>query len=187
MATTADFRNGFTFRMDGDIWQIVEFQHVKMGRGGAIVRTKLKNLRTGRVLDKTFRSGEKVDDVMVERRPMQYLYRQGDDFVFMDNETYDQVNVPKDLVGDAEKFLREGEVVEIAYSEDKPVYLELPVAVELTVTQTEPGIKGDTVSGGGKPATLETGAVVTVPLFINEGDVIKVDTRTGEYIERAKS
>ncbi len=187
MATTADFRNGFTFKMDGDIWQIVEFQHVKMGRGGAIVRTKLKNLKTGRVLDKTFRSGEKVEDVMVERRPMQFLYRSGEDFVFMDNETYDQVNVSKALVGDAEKFLREGEVVEIGYSENQPVYLEMPVAVTLRVTQTDPGIKGDTASGGGKPATLETGAVVTVPLFINEGDMVKVDTRTGAYIERVKS
>ncbi|RMD94341.1 MAG: elongation factor P [Calditrichaeota bacterium] len=187
MATTADFRNGFTFKMDGDIWQIIDFQHVKMGRGGAIVRTKLKNLRTNRVLDKTFRSGEKVDDVMVERRSMQFLYKSGDDFVFMDNETYEQTNVSSEMIGDAAKFLREGEVIDIAYHGSEPVYVELPITVELTVTETEPGIKGDTVSGGGKPATLETGAVVTVPLFINVGDRIKVDTRTGEYIERAKS
>ncbi len=187
MATTADFRNGFTFKMDGDIWQIIEFQHVKMGRGGAIVRTKLKNLRTGRVLDKTFRSGEKVEDVLVEKRPMQFLYKSGDDYIFMDNETYEQSTISKEMVGEAAKYLREGEVIEIAYSGNQPVYLELPTAVELTVTHTEPGIKGDTVSGGGKPATLETGAVVTVPLFINEGDVIKIDTRTGEYIERVKA
>lgn len=187
MATTADFRNGFTFKLDGEIWAIVEFQHVKMGRGGAIVRTKIKNLRTNRVLDKTFRSGEKVDDVMVERRQMQYLYRSGDDFVFMDNQTYDQTNVSAEMIGDAAKYLREGETIEIAYHGSEPVYAELPIAVELEVTRTEPGVKGDTVSGGGKPAELETGAVVTVPFFINEGDRIKVDTRTGEYLERVKS
>ena len=187
MATTADFRSGFTFKMDGAIWSIVEFQHVKIGRGGAIVRTKLKNLQTGRVLEKTFRSGEKVEDVMVERRKMQYLYRSGEDYVFMDNETFEQVNVPSALLGDGVKFLKEGQVIEIAYHGSEPVYAELPIAVELAVTQTDPGFKGDTVSSGGKPATLETGAVVSVPFFIREGDLIKVDTRTGEYIERVKS
>ncbi len=187
MASTADFRNGFTLRIDGAIWSILEFQHVKMGRGGAIVRTKMKNLSTGRVLEKTFRSGEKVKDVMVERKKMQYLYRDGDDYVCMDNETYDQINVQPAMVGDASKFLKEGESIDIAFDGATPVYAELPITVELKIAQTDPGLKGDTASGGGKPATLETGAVVTVPLFISEGEVIKVDTRTGAYIERVKS
>lgn len=187
MASTADFRSGFTFKMDNELWSILEFQHVKMGRGGAIVRTRLKNLKTGRVLDKTFRSGEKVEDVMVQRKPMQYLYRDAGSFVFMDQETYEQLNVSPEVVGTAEKYLKEGEIVSIALHEETPVYLELPVAVELKIVQTDPGLKGDTASGGGKPATLETGAVVTVPLFLSEGDVIKVDTRTGEYLERVKS
>ncbi len=187
MASTADFRSGFTFRMDGEIWAIQDFQHVKMGRGGAIVRTKIKNLRSGRVLEKTFRSGEKVEDVMVQRKKMQFLYRSDDEFHFMDNETFEQTYVPGSLIGDAEKYLREGEIIDIAYDGDTPVYIELPVAVELTVTQTDPGFKGDTAAGGGKPATLETGAVVTVPFFISEGDKIKVDTRTGAYLERVKS
>ena len=187
MASTADFRTGFTFKMDGDIWSILEFQHVKMGRGGAIVRTKIKNLKTGRVLEKTFRSGEKVDDVMVQRKPMQFLYRDASGFVFMDQDTYDQASVASEIVGEAEKYLKEGEIVSIAFHEETPVYLEMPTAVELKIVQTDPGLKGDTASGGGKPATLETGAVVTVPLFLSEGDVIKVDTRNGEYLERVKS
>jgi elongation factor P len=187
MASTADFRSGFTFNMDGDIWSILEFQHVKMGRGGAIVRTRIKNLQTGRVLDKTFRGGEKVDEVMVLRKPMQFLYKDSQHFVFMDQETYEQLNVSAAIVGDAQKFLKEGEVVSIALHEENPVYLEMPVAVELKITQTDPGVKGDTASGGGKPATVETGAVVTVPLFLSDGDMIKVDTRSGEYLERVKS
>lgn len=187
MASTADFRNGLTIKMDGDIWSILEFQHVKMGRGGAIVRTKLKNLKTNRVLEKTFRGGEKVEDVMVERKPMQFLYKDGENFVFMDNQTYDQVIIPGAMIGDSEKFLKEGEVVDIAFHESDPVYAELPITVELKITQTDPGLKGDTASGGGKPATLETGAVVSVPLFLAEGDVIKVDTRSGQYLERIKS
>jgi elongation factor P len=187
MASTADFRNGFTFKIEGDIWSILEFQHVKMGRAGAIVRTKIKNLKTGRVLDKTFRSGEKVDDVMVQRKPMQFLYKDSDNFVFMDQETYEQLYVSSAIVGNGEKFLKEGEVVSIALHDETPVYMEMPVAVELQITQTDPGLKGDTASGGGKPATLETGAVVSVPLFLSEGDVIKVDTRSGAYLERAKS
>lgn len=187
MATTAEFRGGFTFKMDGDIWSILDFQHVKMGRGGAIVRTRLKNLQTGRVLEKTFRSGEKVDDVMVVKKPMQYLYKDGDNFVFMDQETYEQLHVSPAIVGASAKFLKEGETTSLALHDEKPVYLEMPVAVELRITQTDPGLKGDTASGGGKPATLETGAVVNVPLFLSEGDVIKVDTRSGEYMERAKS
>ncbi|MFQ5630337.1 MAG: elongation factor P [bacterium] len=187
MASTADFRSGFTFKMDGDLWSVVEFQHVKMGRSGAIVRTKLKNLQTGRVLEKTFRSGEKIDEVMVQRKPMQYLYKDSEDFVFMDQETYDQLNVSAAIVGESQKFLKEGEIVSIALHEENPVYLDMPVAVELKIKQTDPGLKGDTASGGGKPATLETGAVVSVPLFLSEGDIIKVDTRSGAYLERVKS
>lgn len=187
MASTADFRSGFTFKLDGDIWSILEFQHVKMGRGGAIVRTRIRNLQTGRVLDKTFRGGEKVDDVMVLRKPMQFLYKDSENFVFMDQETYEQLNVSSAIVGDAQKYLKEGEIVSIALNEEKPIYLEMPVAVVLKITKTDPGLKGDTASGGGKPATVETGAVVTVPLFLSEGDVIKVDTRSGAYLERVKS
>ncbi|KAA3663328.1 MAG: elongation factor P [Calditrichaeota bacterium] len=187
MASTADFRTGFTFELDGGVWSIIDFQHVKMGRGGAICRTKLKNVKTGRVLEKTFRSGEKVKDVMVMRHKMQFLYRSGEAFVFMDNETYEQLEISDELVGDAEKFMKEGDVVDIMQVESEPVALELPISVELKITQTDPGLKGDTASGGGKPATLETGAVVTVPLFLSEGEVIRVDTRTGAYIERVKS
>lgn len=187
MASTADFRNGFTFKLDGDIWAIMEFQHVKMGRGGAIVRTKIRNLKTGRVLERTFRSGEKVDDVMVERKEMQYLYRDGEHFVFMDNQTYDQVHIDGDMLGDAQKFLKEGQNVQIAFHDSEAVYVELPTAVALAIAETDPGLKGDTASGGGKPATLETGAVVSVPLFLNIGDIVKVDTRSGAYLERVKS
>lgn len=187
MASTADFRSGFTFKIDGDLWSVVEFQHVKMGRGGALVRTKLKNLQTNRVLEKTFRSGEKVDEVMVQRKPMQYLYKDSEAFVFMDQETYDQLSVSPAIVGDAQKFLKEGEIVSIALHEENPVYLDMPVAVELKIKKTDPGLKGDTASGGGKPAILETGAVVSVPLFLSEGDIVKIDTRNGAYLERVKS
>ncbi|KAA3612628.1 MAG: elongation factor P [Calditrichaeota bacterium] len=187
MASTADFRTGFTFEMDGGVWSIIDFQHVKMARGGAIYRTKIKNIKTGRVQEKTFRSGEKVQDVMVMRHKMQFLYRSDDNFVFMDNESYEQIEVSSDLVGDADKFMKEGDTVDILQVHSDPVSLELPISVELQITQTDPGLKGDTASGGGKPATLETGAVVTVPLFISEGEMIRVDTRTGAYIERVKS
>jgi len=187
MASTADFRGGFTIRIDGEIWSILDYQHVKMGRGGAIVRTKMKNIKTGRVLEKTYRSGEKVVEVTVQRKKMQYLYRDNDLFVFMNTETYDQISVAADLVGTAERFLKEGENIDLSFDGDTPVYIELPTAVELTITQTDPGLKGDTASGGGKPATVETGATVTVPLFLSEGDKIKVDTRTGDYIERVKA
>lgn len=187
MASTAEFRSGFTFKMDGELWSILEFQHVKMGRGGAIVRTRIKNLKTGRVLDKTFRSGEKVEDVVIERRKMQFLYRADEDFIFMDIQTFEQTHVSAALIGEAARYLREGETIEIAYHEKDPIYAELPASVVLEVTATEPGLKGDTVSGSGKPATLETGAAVNVPIFINVGDKIKVDTRTGSYLERVKA
>ncbi|MCA9732813.1 MAG: elongation factor P [Deferribacteres bacterium] len=187
MASTADFRTGFTFELDGGIWSIMDFQHVKMGRGGAICRTKLRNLKTGRVLEKTFRSGEKVNDVMVMRHKMQFLYRSEDVFVFMDNESFEQMEIAANLVDEAEKYMKEGDTVDVLIVQSEPVSLELPTSVELTITQTDPGLKGDTASGGGKPATLETGAVVTVPLFLSEGEKIRVDTRTGAYIERVKS
>ena len=186
MASTADFRTGFTFELDGHVWSIIEFQHVKMARGGAIYRTKLKNIKTGRVLEKTFRSGEKVQDVMVMRHKMQYLYRADENFVFMDNESYEQIEVGSELVGDAVKYIKEGDMVDILQVHAEPVALELPTSVELTITPTDPGLKGDTASGGGKPATLETGAVVKVPLFIENGEMLKIDTRTGEYVSRAK-
>jgi elongation factor P len=186
MATTSDFRNGMTIVLDGEIWTIVEFLHVNPGKGSAFVRTKLKNLKTGRVIDRTFRSGERVEDVRVERKEMQYLYQSEGHYAFMDVETYEQVMVDEELVGDKKLFLKEGQTVGVLFSGDTPVGVELPFFVELAVVKTEPGVRGDTASGGSKPATLETGAVIQVPLFIEEGDVLKVDTRTGEYIERVR-
>jgi elongation factor P len=164
---------------------VVEFQHVKPGKGGAFVRTKLKNYRTGAVLDRTFRADEKVPLAVIDKREMQFLYRETDDFVFMDNETYDQLSVSKVAVGDAANYLKEGDTAVLPMYKDEVVGIDLPAAVELDVTETEPGIQGDRVSGARKPATLETGLVVQVPLFVNTGDRIKVDTRTGEYLSRA--
>ncbi len=186
MATTSDFRNGLTILLDGEIWTIVEFLHVNPGKGTAFVRTKLKNLKTGRVIDRTFRSGEKVEDVRIERKTMQYLYQSEGQYVFMDTETYEQVPISEEMLGDKRLFLKEGQEVEVLFHGETPVGVELPFFVELAVAKTEPGVRGDTASGGSKPATLETGAVIQVPLFINEGDVLKVDTRTGEYIERVR-
>ncbi len=184
MAQASQIRNGMVLKIDNNLWQVVEFQHVQPGKGGAFVRTKIKNLQTGRVIERTFRADEKVNDVRVETKEMQYLYRDGDLFYFMDNETYEQVAVGSDLVGDAQNYLKEGESVEILFHGSDAVGIELPFFVELRVVETEPGIKGDTVSGATKPAKLETGAVVQVPLFIEEGDVLKIDTRTGTYVER---
>jgi elongation factor P len=172
--------------MDNELWSIVEFQHVKPGKGGAFVRTKIKNVKTGRVIERTFRSGDKVEDVRLENKPFQYLYAGDDDFVFMDMTTYDQVNVPSVIVGDASKYLKDGMEVEILFDQTEALGVEAPMFVELEITQTDPGFKGDTATGGSKPATLETGAVVQVPLFVTEGEVIKVDTRTGTYVERVK-
>ncbi|NOZ57515.1 MAG: elongation factor P [Calditrichaeota bacterium] len=186
MATTSDFRNGLTILLDGEIWTIVEFLHVNPGKGTAFVRTKLKNLKTGRVIDRTFRSGEKVEDVRIERKTMQYLYQSEGQYVFMDTETYEQVPISEEMLGDKRLFLKEGQEVEVLFHGETPVGVELPFFVELAVAKTEPGVRGDTASGGSKPATLETGAVIQVPLFINEGDILKVDTRTGEYIERVR-
>ena len=186
MASTNDFRNGMALNIDGKLVTIVEFQHVKPGKGGAFVRSKLKDVVTGAVVEKTWRAGEKVDEVRLERMGMQYLYREGDFLHVMDQETYDQMTLSVDLFGDAVQFLKENEIVTVLMHGEKPVTAEIPNHVVLEVTETEPGFKGNTAQGATKPATLETGAVVNVPLFINEGDALKIDTRTGEYMERAK-
>jgi elongation factor P len=172
--------------VDGKLVTVVEFQHVKPGKGGAFVRSKLKDVKTGAVVEKTWRAGEKVTEVRLERMPMQYLYREGDLFHVMDQQTYDQRTLGIELFGDAVQFLKENEVVTVMMNGDEPINVEIPNHVVLEVTETEPGFKGNTAQGATKPATLETGAVVSVPLFINAGDVLKVDTRTGEYMERAK-
>lgn len=182
--STAEFRKGLKIELDGNPYNIVDFQHVKPGKGGAFVRTKLKHLRLGTVVDRTFRSGEKFAMVDFEQKPMQFLYRD-DKFNFMSLETYEQVGLSEEEVGDAASYLKENMEVELLYINGSPAGLELPTFVELRVVRTDPGLRGDTASGGSKPATLETGAVVSVPLFINEGDVLRVDTRTGAYIERA--
>ena len=186
MYSTAEFRKGLRIEIEGKPYLIVDFQHVKPGKGGAFVRTKLKNLINGRVTDQTFRSGEKVGRPDLEEKEMQFLYREGDKFVFMDNESYDQVELTAEQVGEQAQFLQENINLKILNYRQEPIGLELPTFVELTVTATDPGFKGDTASGGNKPATLETGVVIQVPLFIAEGDKLRIDTRTGAYIERAK-
>jgi len=186
MATTADIRNGLIIELDGQLFTIVEFLHVKPGKGGAFVRTKLKNVVTGRVLDRTFRSGEKLEVVRLDERDMQYLYSEGESFVFMDQETFDQINIPSDVVGNDANFMKEGEIVKVSLHNDKPILIEIPNFINFKIVECEPGIKGDTVSNVTKPATLETGAIVQVRLFIEEGEIIRVDTRTGQYLERAK-
>ena len=185
MATTNDLKNGMTLSIDGQLWTVVDFQHVKPGKGGAFVRSKLKNVMSGKVVDRTFNAGVKVDVANVDKREMQYLYREGDDFVFMDTQDYDQPRVPASIVGDAANFLLEEQMVTVAFNDGTPLYVDLPAAVELTITQTDPGVQGDRSTGGTKPATLETGLVVQVPLFVNTGDRVKVDTRSGEYLTRA--
>ncbi|MGH3099054.1 MAG: elongation factor P [Streptosporangiales bacterium] len=187
MATTNDLKNGMTLNIDGALWAVVEFQHVKPGKGGAFVRSKLKNVVTGKVVDKTFNAGVKVDVANVDRRGMQYLYKDGSDYVFMDTATYDQVLVPGETVGDSAGYLLEGQEVTLAMHDGSVLYIEMPAAVELTIGYTEPGLQGDRSSGGTKPAELETGARVQVPLFVTTGERIKVDTRTGEYLSRASS
>jgi elongation factor P len=185
VATTNDLKNGMTLNLDGQLWNVVEFQHVKPGKGGAFVRTKLKNVLSGKVVDRTFNAGVKVEVATVDKREMQYLYREGDDFVFMDTQTYDQPHIPAETVGDAASYLLEEQTVTVAFNEGMPLYLDLPAAVELTVSQTDPGVQGDRSTGGTKPATLQTGAQIQVPLFITTGERIKVDTRSGEYLGRA--
>jgi elongation factor P len=174
-----------TLNLPEGLFQVVEFQHVKPGKGGAFVRTKLKNVRTGAVIDRTFRADEKVVLAVIDKREMQFLYREGVDYVFMDNENYDQLNVPSDSIGDAIDFLKEGDTAVLPMYKSEIVGVELPAAVELTVTDTEPGMQGDRVSGARKAATLETGLVVQVPLFVNVGDRVKVDTRSSDYLSRA--
>ena len=186
MGSTGEFKHGLVLNFKNELWAIVEFQHVKPGKGGAFVRTKLKNVKTGRVVENTFRSGENVDIVRIEEKSMQYLYQEGQHFIFMDNETYEQIPVSAEVVGDAQKYLKEGENCTISIYENNAIVLELPNFLNLRVTETEPVQKGDTVSGSGKPATLETGAVVQVPFFINIGELIRVDVRSNTYIERTK-
>ena len=183
--TTNDLRNGMTLDLSDGLFTVVEFQHVKPGKGGAFVRTKLKNLRTGAVLDRTFRADERVEQAIVTKREMQYLYDDGDGYVFMDTSSYDQTHVTRSSLGDADRFLKLGDHVILQVHESGVVGIELPAAVELEVSETEPGVQGDRVSGARKPATLETGHVLQVPLFVNPGERIKVDTRTGQYITRA--
>ncbi len=185
--STADFRTGLTIETDGELYVIIGFQHVKPGKGGAFVRTKLRNLRTGAVTDKTFRAGERMEQAMIERRPVQFLYRAGDEYTFMDTDTFDQMTVPSDKVGDGAGYLKPDTEVAVIRFQNELLGVEVPNTVDLAVTQTDPGLRGDTATGGSKPATLETGAVVNVPLFINEGDVIRVDTRAGEYVQRVSS
>ena len=182
--STNDLKNGITLELDIGLFQVVEFQHVKPGKGGAFVRSKLRNVRTGAVLERTFNAGVRVEQALLDRKDMQFLYRDGDDYVFMDTESYDQTNVHPSKLGDAADYLVEQAVAQIAYYNGEIVTVEIPASVELAVAETEPGIQGDRVSGARKPATLETGAVVQVPLFVNIGDRIKVDTRSGEYITR---
>ena len=185
MATTNDLKNGMTLNIDGQLWTVVDFQHVKPGKGGAFVRTKLKNVLSGKVVDRTFNAGVKVETASVDKRDMQYLYREGEDFVFMDTQDYDQPRIPAATVGDAASYLLEEQMAVVAFNNGAPLYVELPAAVELTITQTDPGVQGDRSTGGTKPATLETGAQIHVPLFITTGEKVKVDTRTGEYLGRA--
>ncbi len=186
MIATSDFRKGLKIEYKGDPYEIIDFQHVKMGRGGAIVKTKMKNLKTGSIVEDTIRSGEKFPTPELEERKMQYLYMQDGLFYFMDQETFEQVPLNETQLGDARLFLKENTEVKILNYRGLPLNVELPTFIELVVTKTDPGFKGDTASGGGKPAVLETGAVVRVPFHINEGDTIRVDTRTSEYIERVK-
>ena len=185
-ASTADFRKGLKIELEGEPYVIADFLHVKPGKGGAFVRTKLKSLVTGNVIDRTFRSGEKVQTPALDERNMQYLYKEGQVYNFMDSDTYEQLTLTADQLGEDSNFLKENIQVRIVFHNGKPIGVELPFFVELIIVKTEPGVRGDTARGGSKPATVETGAVIKVPLFLNEGDVIKVDTRTGEYIERAK-
>jgi elongation factor P len=183
--TTNDLKNGMALDLDDGLFDVVEFQHVKPGKGGAFVRTTLKNLRTGAVVERTFRAAEKVERAMIDKREMQFLYREVDDYVFMDNTSYEQINVARPTLGEAADYMIEGSAAVLQMYGDEIVGVDLPAAVELTIAETEPGIQGDRVSGARKPATLVTGKIVQVPLFVNPGDRIKVDTRTGEYLTRA--
>ena len=185
MVSTNNLKNGMTLKIDGELWRVDYFQHVKPGKGGAFVRTTLKGVQNGKTIDRTYRAGENLEQAILEKRALQYLYRDGADFVFMDTEHFEQTNVPEPALRDGAKYLKEGDTIDLVFHDDTVVDINLPASVELEITETEPGIQGDRVSGATKPATLETGATVAVPLFINVGERIKVDTRSGEYISRA--
>ncbi|HEY8373841.1 MAG TPA: elongation factor P [Pseudonocardiaceae bacterium] len=187
MATTNDLKNGMVLNLDGQLWSVVEFQHVKPGKGGAFVRTKLKHVLSGKVVDKTFNAGVKVETATVDKREMTYLYQDGTDYVFMDAETYDQISLSAEVVGDAAKYMLENQNAIVGLHDGTPLYVELPASVELVIQHTEPGLQGDRATGGTKPATLETGAEIQVPLFINTGDKVKVDTRDGRYLGRVNN
>ncbi|MDP6777331.1 MAG: elongation factor P [Candidatus Latescibacteria bacterium] len=184
MVSTSEFRNGMVLRIEGELYNMVEYEHFKPGKGAAVVRTRLKSVKTGSVLDRTFRSGDKVDDVRLERRKMQFLYTSDDLYVFMDNKTYEQFELAKETVGDAVKYLKENEVLDVLIAENNALGVELPIFVELAVTKADPGVRGDTVSGATKPVVLETGASIQVPLFVETGDILKIDTRSDQYVER---
>ncbi len=184
MASTSDIKNGAVLKIDGQLWAVIDFQHVKPGKGGAFVRTKMKNVLTGKVVDKTFNAGAKIETANVDRRDFTYLYRDGESFVFMDAADFDQINVPEVVVGDAANFMLENQLVTIAINEGLPLYVELPASVVLEITYTEPGLQGDRSTGGTKPATVETGYQIQVPLFLEQGTRVKVDTRTGDYLSR---
>ena len=185
MATTNDLKNGMTLNLDGQLWNVIEFQHVKPGKGGAFVRTKMRSVMSGKVVEKTFNAGIKVEVASVEKRDMQYLYRDGEDFMFMDSTNYDQIRISKQTVGEAVDYLLENADAIVAMHEGNPLFIELPASVELVITYSEPGLQGDRSSGGTKPATVETGITIQVPLFIKQDEKVLVDTRTGAYLGRA--
>ena len=184
--STADFKKGLRIVFDGQPYAIVDFQHVKPGKGGAFVRTRLKNLRTGATIEKTFRAGEKMEQAILDRSKMSFLYNQGEEYVFMDMESFDQITIPGAVIGPGVKYLKDNTEVEVLSHDGRVLAVDLPMSMEFEITETDPGLRGDTASGGSKPATLETGAVVNVPLFINVGDRIRVDTRTNNYLDRVK-
>jgi elongation factor P len=187
VATTNDLKNGLVLNLDGQLWNVVSFQHVKPGKGGAFVRTTLKHVLSGKVVDRTFNAGTKVETATVDRREMTYLYLDGTDFVFMDTDTFDQLTVPRETVGDAANFLLENQSATVATHEGVPLYVEMPASVELLIQHTDPGLQGDRSTGGTKPATLETGAEIQVPLFVSTGEKVKVDTRDGRYLGRVNA
>ncbi|MCA1823447.1 MAG: elongation factor P [Mycobacteriales bacterium] len=187
MATTNDLKNGMTLDLDGQLWNVVEFQHVKPGKGGAFVRTTLKNMKTGKVVDKTFNAGVKVDIAMVEKREMSYLYQDGTDYVFMDPDSYDQIHIPGEAVADTRNYLLENMTAAVTLHDGVPLSVELPASVELVISHTDPGVQGDRSTGGTKPATLETGVTIQVPLFVTTGERVKVDTRDGRYLGRVNN
>lgn len=184
MATTADIRKGFAFEYEGKIYLVVDFQHVKPGKGGAFVRTKLRNLENGNIIDMTFDSGKSLNEIKLERNPFQFLYRDGEEYIFMNNETYEQISLTEDILQEKRFYLKENMDVTLLSVGDRVIDIEVPIFVELEIVETEPGVRGNTVSGGSKPAVCDTGLKVTVPLFLNVGDKIRIDTRTGEYVER---